>query len=392
MNTDWKTLAPHRPLDPGSDAYVTPPSGGAREIADWVLAGGSTLLVGGPAGVGKSTELARAATLLQAARFACLVPIDRWENMRKLTPEQLLLRIAGRAAFVAIRSLNLPVSFELRETLVAAGVLKDDSMKAAPGKHVPTAPSLVRHTLDEVSRLVAPRRITLLIDGLEKVPPGSGASDLFDALGALPEEVDLVVVVPWHAAFGPRADVVVRASEKFIALRALEIEGDAGEPGRRFLMDLLVARLGIKPATLDPVAVVGDAPETLEDARAEVIARRDLIMEAARWSGGIPRTFLQLLADAGTYGRLRRNVPWPESADLADAVADQEDSVRRLLLPGDTQAILAAEGTDGRELDLDRKVRLMAHGILLERLRDRRPTLEIHPLARAALKEGQRDA
>lgn len=392
MNTDWKVLAPHRPLDPGSEAYVTPPSGGAREIADWVLAGGSTVLVGGPAGVGKSTELARAATLLQAARFACLVPVDRWENMRKLTPEQLLLRIAGRVAFVAIRSLNLPVSFELRETLIAAGVLKDDTVKAAPGKHVPTAPSLIRHTLDEVTRLVAQRRIALLIDGLEKVPPGAAAADLFDALGALPEEVDLVVVVPWHAAFGPRSEVVVRAGEKFTALRAQEVEGDAGEPGRRFLMDLLAARLGIKPADVEPAAVIGGAPRALEDARAEVLARLDLVMEAARWSGGIPRTFLQLLADAGTYGRLRRNVPWPEAADLVDAVADQEDSVRRLLLPGDTQAILAAEGSDGRELDLDRKVRLMAHGILLERQRDRRPMLEIHPLARAALKETPRDA
>lgn len=392
MNTDWKTLAPHRPLDPGSDAYVTPPSGGAREIADWVLAGGSTVLVGGPAGVGKSTELARAATLLQAARFACLVPLDRWENMRKLTPDQLLLRIAGRVAFVAIRHLNLPISFDLRETLIAAGVLKDDTVIAAPGKHVPTASSLIRHTLAEVGRLVVQRRISLLIDGLEKVPPGPGASDLFDALGALSEEVDLVVVVPWHAAFGPRADVVVRVSEKFTALRALEVEGEAGEPGRQFLMELLVARLGIKPAIGDSAAGVGGPSENLEDARTEVLARRELVMEAARWSGGIPRTFLQLLADAGTYGRLRRNVPWPESVDLADAVADQEDSVRRLLLPGDTQAILAAEGTDGRELDLDRKVRLMAHGILLERLRDRRPTLEIHPLARAALKEGQRDA
>ena len=114
--------------------------------------------------------------------------------------------------------------------------------------------------------------------------------------------------------------------------------------------------------------------------------------DAARWSGGIPRTFLQLLADAGTYARLRRDASWPEPTDLADAVADQEDSVRRVLLPGDTQAILAAEGTDGRELDLGRKVRLMAHGVLLERLRNRRPTLEVHPLARAAVQEGRRAA
>ncbi len=373
MNTDWKALTPHRPLDPGSAAYVTPPSRGAQDIADWVLAGGSTVLLGGPAGVGKSTEMAQAARLLQAERFACLVPLDRWENMRKLTPEQLLLRIAGRLAYVAIQSLKLPVSIELRESLALAGVLKDDSVTPAQGgKFIPSAPSLIRHTLSEVSRLAAQRRITLLIDGLEKVPPGPGSTDLFDALSALPEDVDLVVVVPWHAAFGPRSDAVLRAGEKFMALRALEVEGDPGEPGRQFLLDLLAARFEIKAEGLEP---------------ADALARRALVAEAARWSGGVPRMFLQLLADAGTYARLRSDASWPGQADLADAIADQEDSLRRVLLPGDTQAILDAEGTDGRELELDRKVRLMAHGVLLERVRNGRRVLEVHPLARAALKE-----
>ena len=392
MDHDWKSLAPHRPLDPGSDAYVAPPSGGAQEIADWILAGGSTVLLGGPAGVGKSTEMAQAAKLLQAARIACLVPLDRWENMRKLTPDQLLLRIAGRVAYVASQRLNLPVSADLREALILAGVLKDDSVKPPQARQPPSAPSLVRHTLSEVSRLSAQRRITLLIDGLEKVPPGPGASDLFEALGALPDAVDLVVVVPWHAAFGPRSDAVVRAGERFTVLRALEVDGDAGEPGRQFLIDLLAARLGVNAQYFDPATTVAVLSGTLEDFRAEVAARRALVTDAARWSGGIPRTFLQLLADAGTYARLRRDASWPDPTDLADAVADQEDSLRRVLLPGDTQAILAAEGTDGRELDLGRKVRLMAHGVLLERLRKRRPTLEIHPLARAAVQEGRRDA
>jgi hypothetical protein len=333
--------------------------------------------------------MAEAAKLLQATRIACLVPLDRWENMRKLTPEQLLLRIAGRVAYVASQSLNLPVSADLREALILAGVLKDDSVKPSEERRPPSAQSLLRHTLSEVSRLSAHRRITLLIDGLEKVPSGPGASDLFEALGALPEEVDLMAVVPWHAAFGPRSDVVVRAGERFTALRAPEVDGDAGAPGRRFLMDLLAARLGVNPEHFDPAAIVSVFSGTLEDARAEALARRDLVTDAARWSGGIPRTFLQLLADAGTYARLRRDASWPEPGDLADAIADQEDSLRRVLLPGDTQAILAAEGTDGRELDLDRKVRLMAHGVLLERLRDRRPLLEVHPLARAAVKEGR---
>jgi hypothetical protein len=98
-------------------------------------------------------------------------------------------------------------------------------------------------------------------------------------------------------------------------------------------------------------------------------------------SGGLPRTFLQLVADAGTYARAKRDAAWPDDSDLQDAVADQEGSFRRALLPGDTQAILAAAGTDGRELELERKVRLLAQGILLERVRRDDTVLEIHSLA-----------
>jgi len=97
--------------------------------------------------------------------------------------------------------------------------------------------------------------------------------------------------------------------------------------------------------------------------------------------------FLQLMADAATYARLRRGGDWPIVEDLNDACADQADTLRRLLLPGDAAAIRQAAQTDGRELGLERKVRLMAHGILLERMRNRRPELEIHPLARAAVED-----
>jgi hypothetical protein len=102
-------------------------------------------------------------------------------------------------------------------------------------------------------------------------------------------------------------------------------------------------------------------------------------------SGGIPRIFLQLMADAGTYARAKRSEAWPDRSDLAEAIADQEQSFRRALLRGDTKAISEAIGTDGRELDLERRVRLLAQGILLERARDGRAYLEAHPLVVPAI-------
>ncbi len=98
MDPDWKALMPHRPLDPGDAAYVDRPADGGRAIADLVIAGKSTVLVAGPVGVGKSTELAAAAQGLQADRVVCLAPLDRWENMRRITAERALLRIAGTLA------------------------------------------------------------------------------------------------------------------------------------------------------------------------------------------------------------------------------------------------------------------------------------------------------
>ncbi len=370
MDYDWKALTPHKPLDPGDAAYVTRASGGAQDIVDWVLAGGSTVLVGGPAGIGKSTELARAAGLLPNGRVSCFIPLDRIENMRRVTPDQLLSRIAYCLVYIAHDLKGLPVSESLR---AAVGLnqsrplitLQDLGAKSKPL----SPPALLKQAISEVARL-AQQRIAIIIDGLEKVPPGPQATELFDALRDLPEEVDLVVVIPWHAAFGASSDnSIVRAGEKLMAIRAIEVEGDAGEPGRVFLMNLLAKRLVRSVDDFDP-------------------AKRDLIAEAARWSGGIPRTFLQLMADAGTYARLRNESPWPEPEDMANAVADQQESFRRLLLPGDTKAIEAVRGTDGRELDVDRKVRLLAHGVLLERLRNRRPMLEIHPLAGAIINEG----
>jgi len=377
MVPDWKALLPHRPLDPETDQYVAPPASGGERIAQWILADRTTVLVAGPVGIGKSTELARAAKLLENDRLPFLIRLDRFENMKRVSVDQILLRIAGQMVLTALSDHDLSVSSGLIGALILAKVLPDGiaAHATAPSASF-SAPSLLKLAIAELSR-VAPRRVVVLLDGLEKLPEGTSTSEVFDALGMLSDDIDLVVVLPWTLAFGSGPDTILRAGEHIVTLRALEVEGDEGAPGRTFLCELLARRLGL------PVDVFA-ASLTREDERSALqrppVSPQASVASAAVYSGGVPRTFLQLVADAGTYARMRRKDPWPTASDVLDAVADQEDSFRRILRRGDNDAIHSVEGKDGRELELERKIRLLAHGVLLERVRGGTPVLTVHPL------------
>jgi hypothetical protein len=381
MTPDWTKLAPHRPLDPGVDLYEPAPARHADAIAKWVLAGGSTVLVGGPAGVGKSTELAQVARKLQDERVACLVAVDRWENMRRIAPDRLLLRIAGKLVYLAVVQLGLPVSHDLRAMLWQAGVLPDKLLEqAVVGRYEGSAPDMVRLALNEVARLSRQARVALVVDGLEKIPEGPVALEVFDALAALPDNVDIVSVIPWHVAFGPHAaEPLVRAGERFVSVRAPEVEAEAGEAGRAFLRGVLARRLELPEGMFDPgLSPARVAANHLQaDIPTEMAAHTE---QAAVLSGGVPRTFLQIVADAGTYARLRRSAGWSDATDLADAIADQQDSLRRILLPGDKALLQRFHGSDGLEMEVHAKVRLLAHGLMLEREEGRRVVLRMHPL------------
>lgn len=382
MIPDWTRLEPYRPLDPGDPAYVERPSGGAR-LAEWIHAGKSAVLVAGTVGIGKSTELSQAAKLLEIDGAACLIPLDRLENMRRITAESALLKVAGHLAQVAISQLSLDLSEQVRYLLASKGLLPDQYRKTYGGYRGATfvqPEAIATAVIREVARLAKHGRVTLLIDGLEKTPEPQ-AREVFDALAALPDEASVVVVVPWHAAYGPRADSLVRPGEKLFALRPILVDRKEGAPGRAFMARLLERRLGLSPGVFSSLPYLQQEPaEQAEEAPPSEM--RDLVDRAAEWSGGIPRIFLQLMVDAGTYARLNRDAAWPSMSDLNDAVKDMIDSFRRVLLPGDTHALATVDGTDGREMDLERKLRLLAHGALLERDEGERTTLRLHPLVR----------
>jgi AAA ATPase domain len=377
VSIDWQLLAPHRPV--GERYYVEPPDRGAKDIVNRIVAGTGVVLVGGPTGIGKSTELRRAAALLHGDHVACLVPLDLLHNIRKLDVDQLCLRMMERLANVATEALELELSPQALQLAKASEESDDGEVFAAVVQHQMSPDDALQNLLEEVRRLASPRPIVFLLDGLEKLHETKQAMELFGLLGTLPSQVRIVVVIPWQVAFGGQSDALIRPGEWFFALRALEVEASSSS-GTQFLLAVLRRRLNLPAISSQLLPMSGSVGDHL------------VALAAAEWSGGVPRTFLQLMADAGTYARLRGHDGWPEHDDLNNAIADLEDSFRRLLLPGDTEAIISAENTDGRELELSRKVRFMAHGILLEKMVDRRPVIRIHPLARRSIKESTKVA
>lgn len=281
-------------------------------------------------------------------------------NVHRLTAYELIGLIAQRLVVVARDELHLQLSPELA---AATGSVPGAALLAEEMFHA-SSPSTARAALDEIARRSEQGRIALLIDGMERLPPGPNAREAFEALSRLPDTIDLVAIIPWHSVFGSGAESVLRAGERLHRVLPLDTEQPQAADTMAFFFNLLSSRL---PGLALPAAV------------------QPLVEHAVVSSGGIPRVFLQLVADAGTYARVKRGAPWPDSSDVNDAIADQRDSFRRALLPGDTQAIGAVAGTDGRELELERRVRLLAQGILLERIRRGHVVLETHPLVKHAV-------
>ncbi len=373
MKPDWNRLGPNRPLAAEDAAeYVESPTAASLRIAKLIEAGSSPLLVAGPVGVGKSTELARAAFLLVSSRPACVVALDRHENMRRITAGQALLRIAGEVVRFGIEVLEALLSTPLVEDLVTAKVLSAKFSTRSPLDGADTRLTreprdLAVSALREVSKWGTEHRIAILVDGLEKTPEQT-ARPVLDALADLTGEADIVVVVPAHCVYGPMSDTVIAAGEKAVFLRPVGFNADPNLPSPclPWFREMVARRLQLG----------------IEDLLRAPADFSDVVTRCAWLSGGLPRTFLQLLADAATYARLHREADWPAQVDLYDAEMDLRDSFRRLLLPGDIDAIRNVEGTDGLEMDLARKLRLLSHGILLELEEQELPVMRTNPLVR----------
>lgn len=376
---DWKTLAPHRPLPPGSGHYISHPERHGDRLAEWIGAGGNTVLVGGPAGVGKSTELARAASQFHLYGYqSVLMQLDRALNLRRATPDRVLevvIRMLG--------DLSEDWRSGLSEQLLAQ---LDSARRGLPFTGPTSIPPKQTATLllNQLSReLEFP--IVLIFDGLEKLDDSPRSAEIFQAIGELPEDIHLLSTIPWHAAFGPHEELI-RPGERFVSLPPAPVHTAAG---RRFLLDILARRLELpffpsgSPEDLLHRNLPEGAPTPLEIAWTVHGAPPEfpiVIDRAVHSSGGLPRMFLQLLADAGTYARLRDGSGWPSMEHLEIAEREMSESLLRTLLPKDRQWLKPHNLQEASEIDPTIKVRLLAHGLLLERRDDDGVRYYPHPL------------
>jgi hypothetical protein len=311
-----RTLKPNVPLPPGDPTYVDRPDGVSSRIARMTSVGRSPILVYGCAGVGKSTELAHATHLLrQQGHRTILVQLDKDIQARRLTPDHVYASILQ----------------ELR-----------------PNTQDPASLDQVNTVLGEDLNLGP---VTLILDGLDKLPNDVNKTrDIFEALAAIRDDVNLVVAVPWHVIFIPWSESVIRYGEHAVQVCTVDTRDAVG-----FMGEVLRRRVN------------GDLPE-------------DILSAAALWSCGITRNFLRIVSDAATHACIRGHEGPPEDEDLNAAVNDLGHQITRSLLPGDLQAIKDAVGTRGTEMPVERKVRLMAQGILVERVREDGITLKVNHL------------
>jgi len=338
---DWKSLSPQEPAP--RDGYVARPDSVWERVLRRLDQGLAPIAIVGPSGAGKSTELVEVARMLTPHRLVapCLQDHASRPGVQALHGRSLLGMAAGLLVYTARgRSPFLTEAFIQRWQVPGS---QDEFKDTSPIFAAPV--DAWREVFAELRSQGDERRPVVLIDGLERQDDAAIRSSL-DAFRPLLTSLDLVVVLParWTSddAFSSVLD-----GYRIEALRPLPVRAEHGpswREGRAFLTQIVCKRLGVV------------APP---DVAVSVLDR------AAEASGGIPRVFLQLVQDAAFYASIAGR-DWPEADDLRQSMRDQVSSLRRLLRPGDLAALQSARGTDGLEVDVERRIRLLGHGLLLE--------------------------
>lgn len=352
--TSWSILADTRALGPGDKRYVPRPWGGGDRLAVLVENGLSPIAVTGPSGSGKTTELNHAARVLgDGAVFPLLLRIDALMSLADATP--------GVVLFVVAEAMLDRVIAQDPGLIPSRSVIEDirsSDPRLPRGKGMRRSPTdLIAIVHAEIQRLLGHTgQVALLLDGLDRVaaPVARAAVEGFlDVKDVLP----IVVVVDPELATGPKSRSLLTRYRVF-GLPAMPVgEEGAGKRGFTHLEGVLRARLH---------------DDYTEEYRA-------IAFRAAEKSGGVVRTFCEILADAASYAAIEGS-PGPTVESLTDAIRDRSDSLRRTLQDGDAEALALASGSDGLEVNLERRIRFLSQGLLLEYAEGENSIVRPHPL------------
>ena len=356
---DWKSLAPHRPLDGDDPRYVTRTDGEDR-LARSLEKTRSPILIAGAAGVGKSTEIARAASWLQhrSDTSVLLVRIDRFYNMRTVGEAQLLEAI-------------LHELYKLRAKPPRPGVASLQVL-APPdvGDDLERASDILQGEVRRFRKEINAHLI-VIVDGLEKCSEKL-AGQLVRTLLNLRKLFMVAAVVPPGLVVGPgNQDLIQLYDARIYPIRAVYIQSAVAssdwqsalaEPGYRFFFNLAERRLG----------ALAETPPGFQYQ----------VLRAAVTSGGVPRVFLRLLELAHSSAQVAER-EWPDYSDFDDAIREEESSVELALRDGDLaelRAIHRGAKTD-LEIPIERRLRFLSHGLILEyATADRRRLVLVTPL------------
>lgn len=362
---DWSKLAPNRPLGFNDPVYVPRPAAlgthGGERLAVLLRGAKRPIVVAGPAGAGKSTELAVAAGLLQKEWVACPVPLDRLLDVHRLTADEALNHAAGHLATIALSLLRIKLSTELKAELVANGVLNAKYAPEGASKAAVGGAELLLRTVREVRKIGRRGQVALFVDGLEKCPEAT-ARDVTLGLLAMRDEIGLVIVAPPGLTTGPASYDVV-SQVRVVPLRALPVMREPGAPwqsAREFFRAVVMKRLGLETLPMNMVNVLNTAAE---------------------FSGGVLKSYLQLVQDAAGYAAVHGRDALTVR-DVEDAARDATDVMTCLLRDGDTASLREADGTAGIEVPLERRLRYLVHGLMLEYEVDGRSVVHPAPLLR----------
>jgi hypothetical protein len=313
-------------------------------------------------GVGKSTEIAAAQQALFEDRFAFRIGIDLTFDMRRIEAGEIFTHILTK--FLAARpNPNVSVMLDVAGDLLG-------------GENRDFRRDLARKALR------AAGNVALLVDGLEKADE-AGARAVVEELFGLSDDADIVLVVPTSLAYGPGAAILAEDVRLF-PVRPVLVWGSPPEDvirGKLFLREVALRHLSRE--RLEPTGVVCGGASSGSTPRSPDATLLEIVDQASVACGGIPRVLLQLLRDAHRHAVVAKR-SMPILQDLERAKRDHGEQLRRSLMPGDVEALVKAEGQDGGEVPLERKLRFLLHGHLLEYKRGDRIVMHVAPtLARA---------